>query len=133
VERRAITPSAMRERCRGICVARAPAMKLVTKLVITGSLISAAALVLERVLERGRRRPCAPAGADLGIAADLGDPGDELVEEVSVIATSSGIADVDPEPLAQTAGEGIPIEPVEAAHTEIEELRERLPRPGKGV
>jgi len=49
---------------------------------------------------------------DLGLTADLGDPGDELVEKLLVIATSSGIAGVDPEPLAQTAGDGIPLDPV---------------------
>jgi hypothetical protein len=108
-------------------------MKLVTKLVITGSLIAAAVLVIVRTRKRDQLLRGTPAGADLGLAVDVGDPGDELVEEVSVIATTSGIADVDPEPLAQTAGEGIPLEPVEAAHVELGELRERLPRPGKGL
>lgn len=103
-------------------------MKLATKLVITGSLFAATALAFKR--NRVRRGDVA--GADLGLAADLGDPGDELVEAVIATATGSGIASVDPEPLAQTAGEGIALDPVAAAHTEIEALRERLPRPGKG-
>jgi len=114
-------------------------MKLVTTLVLAGSLIAAAGWLLGR--KRDRNAPPAPRpqaaesedDTDLGLAADLGDPGDELAEEVTVIATSSGIAEVDPEPLAQTAGEGIALDPVEAAHTELEELRARLPRPGKGA
>jgi hypothetical protein len=110
-------------------------MKLATKLVVVGSLIaaSAAALVLILIRNRDRLHRGDVADADLGLAVDLGDPGDELVAEVTVIATSSGMADVDPEPLAQTSGEGIALDPVAAAHTEIEELRERLPRPGKNV
>jgi hypothetical protein len=109
-------------------------MKLVTKLLITGSLIVAAAFTL--IMMRGRRRRTSHqddiAGEDLALSIDLGDPGDELAEEVTVIATSSGIANVDPVPLAQTAGEGIALDPIAAAHTEIEAIRERLPRPGKG-
>jgi hypothetical protein len=44
------------------------------------------------------------------------------------VATESGIADVDPEPLSQVSGEGI--DPVldTRAHDEIRELRDRLPR-----
>jgi hypothetical protein len=112
-------------------------MKLVTTLVLAGLLIAAAGWFVKK-RDRTQRPPSRQdadevEGADLGLAADLGDPGDELVEEVTVIATSSGIADVDPEPLAQTAGEGIALDAVEAAHTEIEDLRARLPRPGKGA
>jgi hypothetical protein len=44
-----------------------------------------------------------------------------------------GIADVDPEPLAQTAGEGIDVDAVAAAHDDIVELREKLPRHGDNV
>lgn len=112
-------------------------MKPVTTLVLTGSLIAATAWFLRKRDRKPRPPPRQDAdnieGADLGLAADLGDPGDELAEEATAIATSSGIADVDPEPLAQTAGEGIVPDAVEAAHTEIEELRARLPRPGKGA
>jgi hypothetical protein len=114
-------------------------MKLVTKLVITGSLIAVAAVLVEKErIRRNRPRPHELAAADPGdveldVAVALGVPDDAVGEEVAVIATSSGIADVDPEPLAQTAGEGIALDPVTAAHTEIEDLRERLPRPSKGT
>lgn len=114
-------------------------MKLVTTLVLAGSLIIAAAWFLRRKRDSNPHPAPRPQAdeieevTDLGLAADLGDPGDELAEEVSVIATSSGLAEVDPEPLAQTAGEGIALDAVEAAHTEIEELRARLPRPGTGA
>jgi hypothetical protein len=121
-------------------------MKLMTKLVIIGSVVVATAaaatlVIIQRKRDRRRQDEDQDEGTavqrddsdDLGVASDLGDPGDELGEDIVVIATSSGMADVDPEPLAQTVGEGIALEPTEAAHTEIQELRERLPHPGKGI
>jgi hypothetical protein len=49
-------------------------------------------------------------------------------EDLVEVATSSGIADVDPEPLSHVAGEGIdPIRDVEA-HDSIKAVRERMPR-----
>jgi hypothetical protein len=120
-------------------------MKLMTKLVIIGSVVAAAAaatlVIIQRKRDRRRQDEDQDEGTavrrddsdDLGVASDLGDPGDELVEDVVVVATSSGMAGVDPEPLAQTVGEGIALDPTEAAHTEIQELRERLPHPGKGT
>jgi hypothetical protein len=44
-----------------------------------------------------------------------------------------GIADVDPQPLAQTAGEGIDLDAVQAAHDDIVEQREKLARRGVNV
>jgi hypothetical protein len=44
-----------------------------------------------------------------------------------------GIADVDPQPLAQTAGEGIDVDAVDAAHEVVIEQRDRLPRRGENV
>lgn len=49
-------------------------------------------------------------------------------ENLVDVATRSGIADVDPVPLSNVAGEGIdPVRDV-AAHDDIIDLRERLPR-----
>jgi len=44
-----------------------------------------------------------------------------------------GIADVDPEPLAQTAGEGIDPDAVDAAHEAVADQRDKLPRHGDNV
>lgn len=38
-----------------------------------------------------------------------------------------GLADVDPQPLAQTAGEGIDPDENDKAHRSVKEQRERLP------
>jgi len=111
-------------------------MKRVIKLVIIGSAIAAAgtlSMVFFRRRSHNRLRRVASVSVNLGRPIEPYDPGDELAEEASVIATSSGIASVDPEPLAETAGEGIALDPVATAHTEIRELRERLPRPSKGI
>jgi len=117
-------------------------MRLVTKLASAGLIVVATAAAAVAIKRRARKRNPPHLSAhedaadeDLGIPVDLGAPGApddelEIVEDVTVIATSSGIADVDPEPLAQTAGEGIALEPNAAAHTEIKALRERLPHPG---
>ncbi len=49
-------------------------------------------------------------------------------DDMIAVATQSGIADVDPEPLSQVVGEGIDPMRDPAAHNEIIELRDRLPR-----
>jgi hypothetical protein len=45
----------------------------------------------------------------------------------------AGIADVDPQPLAQTAGEGIDADAVDAAHAVVIDQRDKLPRRGENV
>jgi hypothetical protein len=52
---------------------------------------------------------------------------DPTAEDLHEIATHSGIADVDPEPLSQVAGEGIDLDRDVEAHESIRDLRERLP------
>lgn len=47
--------------------------------------------------------------------------------DARAMATESGIADVDPEQLTQPAGEGIDPDENARAHTEVKDLRERLP------
>jgi hypothetical protein len=48
-------------------------------------------------------------------------------------AVGSGIADVDPEPLSNIAGEGIDLDATSRAHRDLRDLRERLPQPGKNL
>ena len=43
------------------------------------------------------------------------------------VATRSGIADVDPEPLSQISGEGIDREREGSSHEDHRELRDRMP------
>lgn len=52
---------------------------------------------------------------------------DPSAEDLHEIATHSGIADVDPEPLSQVAGEGIDPDRNEDAHESVRSVRERLP------
>jgi hypothetical protein len=77
---------------------------------------------------RGRRKALAMArGADASFDNQFGTSV-PVHEDLVDIATESGIADVDPEPLSHVAGEGIdPVRDV-AAHDEIIEQRERLLR-----
>jgi len=77
------------------------AMQLVTKLVILGSAIAVAGtfVALRRNrLAHNRPRRISTVRVDLGRPIEPYDPGDELVEEASVIATSSGTAVVAPAP-----------------------------------
>jgi hypothetical protein len=54
---------------------------------------------------------------------DDGQDEDDLRE----VATRSGIADIDPEPLSHVAGEGIDLDRDVNAHEELREQRERMP------
>ncbi len=77
---------------------------------------------------RGRRKALAMArGSDEAFDNQFGTSV-AVHEDLVDVATQSGIADVDPEPLSHVAGEGIdPIRDV-AAKDEIVEQRDRLPR-----
>lgn len=91
-------------------------------------LLGAALLGAGVVYLRGRRKALAMAlGAEASFDDQFGTsaPTDENLVE---IATTSGIAAVDPEPLSHVAGEGI--DPVRdlAAHGDIRAVRDRLPR-----
>lgn len=57
----------------------------------------------------------------------------DLAEAARSAAIASGIADVDPAPLTNPAAEGIDVDATEAAHSELRDLRERLPRRGENV
>ena len=45
----------------------------------------------------------------------------------------AGIAEVDPEPMTQIAGEGIDRDANRAAHEDVAEQRAKLPRPGENL
>ena len=88
-------------------------MKIVTKMLGVAALVGTGILV-ERA--RQRRQLGAPALGGLG-AAPVMDA--DIVQHM-------GIAEVDPEPLTQIAGEGIDLDANEAAH-------QRTPAPRKNV
>jgi hypothetical protein len=54
-------------------------------------------------------------------------------EDPDVADMIAGIAEVDPQPLSQISGEGIDPDATAAAHDEIPDQRERLPRHGKNI
>lgn len=120
-------------------------MRLVRRLLGFG-LLAASVLIV-----RGRRRAARAVDATLGASdVDFDDSmspaGTPSVENVDLdnsvgtsmpanenenlvdVATKSGIADVDPVPLSHVAGEGIDLEGDVKAHSELRDLRDRLPR-----
>jgi hypothetical protein len=108
-------------------------MRLATNIVIAGVTI-ATAVVLKKLVRSRRGAQLTPVDeTGFGRFADRhASPGFEALGELDAdlraIATESGIANVDPEPLSHVAGEGIDLDRDVAAHREIADLRERLPR-----
>jgi hypothetical protein len=97
-------------------------MRLVRKLLGFG-LLAAGVVYL-----RGRRRALRTArGADVRFDDSVGTSV-PVNENLVAVATQSGLANVDPVPLSHVAGEGIDLDADVQAHTELEELRERMPR-----
>lgn len=96
-------------------------LKFPTNVVVVGGII-AAALVLKRLVRVRRRAGASQASNEVGLGAH-----DVLGEDMRAVATASGLANVDPVPLSQVAGEGIDLDGDVAAHQEIADLRERLP------
>jgi hypothetical protein len=117
-------------------------MRLATNIVIVGAMIGAGVL-LKKVVRSRRAETIMPGERSLpdeitpsadSIPADQLLPSEDALvgssadEDMVAVATESGIADVDPEPISHVAGEGIDLDRDIAAHEEIAELRERLPR-----
>jgi hypothetical protein len=100
-------------------------MRTATKLLAIGLAIGVVVVVART---RRQRRAGADQPTNDFQPAPLADasPGDEVV-------IPPGIAQVDPAPLTQIAGEGIEPESTQAAHEEIPERRERLPVHGKNL
>jgi hypothetical protein len=95
------------------------ATKLATNIIVAGGTI-AAAVVLKKLVRfrRGKHATVEDVPDDVG----------DTVGDMVAVATESGIADVDPQPISHVAGEGIDLDRDVAAHEEITELRARIPR-----
>jgi hypothetical protein len=59
--------------------------------------------------------------------------GTDLAAAAREAARGAGIAEVDPEPMTQIAGEGIDLDADRRAHREVRALRQRLPVRGDNV
>jgi len=95
-------------------------MKLMFKLVALTGIVWAAVLADRKLRPRLR----AVANDTLGVSP-LGE-----IFDADLI---TGIADVDPQPLTQIAGDGIDLDATEAAHHDIPAQRDRLPIAGKTI
>jgi hypothetical protein len=91
-------------------------MKLLTRLFLMGSAIVGGAFLIDAVRQK-RRRPAQPDELDLDLD----------IEDATIIAEESGISDVDPGPLVQTAGEGIVPDADEEARDNVQSVRDRMP------
>jgi hypothetical protein len=105
-------------------------MKIWTNAIVAGSLLAAGVIVkkLVRARRNARTKPIAEIGASAGQHDLAYNAISELKKDLAVIASESGIANVDPEPISHVAGEGIDLEGDVRAHEEIAEQRDRLPR-----
>jgi hypothetical protein len=98
-------------------------VKLLIKILGIGLIVAAAITYDRRRLRRAGRLDATSSGAR-GAGRDV-----EVVTEAVIV----GISEVDPEPLANVAGEGIDPDAVDEAHRSVREQRERLPVSGKNV
>lgn len=97
-------------------------MKFVRKLLGIG-LLAAGVVYL-----RGRRSALRMARAAEARFDDNFGTSTPANENLVAVATQSGIADVDPEPISHVAGEGIdPVRDLEA-HDSVKAVRDRMPR-----
>jgi hypothetical protein len=101
-------------------------MKLITKVIISGSFLAGAAVVIGAIV---RCRRDVIENPPLGLEHD--DDDFAVADEV-VAVPDVGLADVDPEKLTQM-GEGIDVDANLAAHNDVIEQRDRLPEPGKNI
>jgi hypothetical protein len=105
-------------------------MKIWTNAIVAGSLLAAGVIV--KKLVRSRRAARTMPTDEIASSAPPHDISynavAELKKDLAVIASESGIANVDPEPISHVAGEGIDLDGDVRAHEEIAEQRARLPR-----
>src|SRR5690349_11401623 len=99
------------------------ATKLATSSIVAGVMIGGA-LILKKLVRSRRAGHVTPTNETEFAAGTVAIA--QLEEDLAVIATQSGIADVDPEPISHVAGEGIDLDRDIAAHEEIAEQRDRL-------
>jgi len=90
-------------------------MKLLTRLFIMGSASAAGALLIDAIRQQRRR--------------DLRPEREIDIEDATIIAESSGLADIDPQPITQVAGEGIDPGTDQEARANVQDVRDRLPTP----
>lgn len=103
------------------------ATKLATNIVVAGAMIGAA-LMLKKLVRSRRAGHVTPTDEAQFAGYEGFSAMAELDDNLHAIATDSGIANVDPEPISHVAGEGIDLDRDVAAHQEIAEQRERLAR-----
>lgn len=101
------------------------ATKLATSSIVAGAMIGVA-LILKKVVRSRRAAHVTPTDETEFAAGTLAVA--QLEDDLAAIATESGIANVDPEPISHVAGEGIDLERDIAAHEEIAEQRDRMPQ-----
>lgn len=94
----------------------------ILKLVVVGLAVVGAASLVQRARARLQAR-----GAESEDTSIVGDDPSITDADLVVVAVESGIAEVDPEGLAQM-GEGIDLDANEAAHESVTEQRGRMPR-----
>jgi len=99
-------------------------MKLLIKMLGIGLIVAAAISYDRQRLRRAGRLDAGWPSAGQGMGRSV-----EVVTEAVIV----GLADVDPEPLANVAGEGIDVDAVEEAHRSVPEQRARLPISGKNI
>jgi hypothetical protein len=100
-------------------------MKLLSKMLGIGLIVAAAIAYDRQRLRRAGR-------LDVG-SSGVGDVSPEVDVEIVTDAVIIGIAEVDPEPLANVAAEGIDPDAADEAHSSVSEQRERLPVSGKNI
>ncbi len=103
-------------------------MKLLMKMLGIGAIVAAAIYYDRRQLRLAGRLD-----ADGGLGAEAGAAGVRAEAVTDAVIIGVGIAEVDPVPLANVAGEGIDPDAVDEAHRSVPEQRERLPVSGKTV
>ncbi|MBA3396881.1 MAG: hypothetical protein H0T89_29900 [Deltaproteobacteria bacterium] len=99
-------------------------MKRILKLLLLGSSV---AYLLHLLRQTERARPAGESGLGADVREDIVGV---TIEDAVLIATESGLADVDPGPLSHVAGEGIDLDADRRAQTSVREQRERMPKGG---
>jgi hypothetical protein len=92
-------------------------MKYLTRLFVMALASVAGAVVIDTVRQRRRlREPTRDRELD--------------IEDATLIATNSGLASIDPQPITHVAGEGIVPGEDDQSRDNVQSVRDRLPRPG---
>lgn len=101
-----------------MAVARHEGMRLITKLLVLGSAIAGATYLRKHRAAGPIGEPQPSPDEELGMIPDA-----DIIEEIVIV----GISEVDPEEMT-LFGEGIDLEANQAAHENVRDPRDRLPR-----